>query len=246
MTNDLGALMNAVHTAASPVERIEAANALAKEIAAASSRGEDIRMIFTGAFGNAATVSIGSAQLVAIGQVQRYLAAVAAGEIVPTLPDVVNVFSQLTAVLGGSGIGIPKFPGAPSFPAWPGMPFQIPQMPAVDPAALIKCLAESMGCSCGQGGSGLPSLDGKGDDPVRKLVDSGLGLIRRARDLAHDMERQAKQDARDLAAAANYAKGAAKDELEAAKKNAEANARDLGARADQMGHTIANAIVSRW
>lgn len=241
MAFDVVALLNAVNNAVSPEARVAAAKNLGNEIVAAVSRGVDISQVFGGAIGNADPIPIGPAQLAAIGQVQRYLAALASSEIVATPSNVYATFTQLAGVLGGVSL-----PGIPGIPQFPGLPFAIPQLPGLDACKFIKCLAASIDCSCGQDGGGSPGANGKGDDPIADLVNTGIGFLKRARDLAGEKQRQFERDASDFAAAAKAATGAAKEKLEAEAKEAKGNATSLVQTGEKMTESIGTAIASHF
>jgi len=249
MANIFGTLINAVNTATDPNARDAALHKFSSELQQAITRGGDIRLLLEDALRGVppGAVVLGPASMLAIGEVQRYLANVATGAVTMTPQTLSAMIALLVNVFGGGGGGMPGLPGLPGLlglPQLPGLPFQIPQIPGLDACMFIKCLASSMDCS-GATGGGMPGTGG-GDDPIGRMVGSGIEALKRARDMAEEKFRQAEQTAKDLAVAANVATGVARNEIEAAKKRAEADAKELREKSEQLGQTIGGAIAHGW
>lgn len=246
-------LIDAVTSAASPESRKAAADALAAAIADAANRGEDLMSPITNPTNRLTVFKVGPAELAVIGNMQRTLADIASGSVEMTQQSIANISAQLGALLSGTGMGLPGLPGLPPTQI-PGFPIAIPQIPGLDPCKFIKCLAASMDCNCGSdhqpvpGGTQLPPIGGGGGNanPIGTMVNNGIEILNRARDMTDSTLRTWDQRAKDLAAAAKSATGKAKAEIDAAKKEAEAKANELREKSEQLGRTIGSAIVNAW
>lgn len=262
--NPFGALVAAVTTASTPEGRQAAADALTSMLTEAGQRGVDVGRALlgggpiSGAAGSLMTlpgvrISPGQIQLTAIGNVQRFLADVASGVTVPTPADVQSIISQLLAGVGAAAQGV-SVPGLPGAPAFPGLPFQLPNIPGLDPCKFLKCLAASMDCGCGGGqapGSQPPQATipqpPEGPDPVATMIGTGVEIFTRARALAEERLRSAQQRAADLLAAEKAAAdAAAKAAIQKARKDAEKNVAGLKSQAEQLTTAIGTSIAQAW
>ena len=184
---------------------------------------------------------LNEAQLSALDDTQRYLAGVAKGLIDVTPSDMGAIVFRLLGAFGGTLPGA----GGAGLGGFPGLPFQIPQIPGLDPCRFLKCLPSSIDCP-DTSTSRIPLQGDDSNDPISVSIRTGIGGLRRALDIVKEKTKDAERLRDDLFAAAAAATGETKKEIQEEADKAQQGVVELKSQSQQLGEAVVTAIVKTW